>query len=68
MTEPIVVVEVRKTKTIWDLVVECPYCGRRHRHGGGTIEGQPLLGWRSAHCVPYSLGDYELVELVEAER
>jgi len=64
------------TKDVWLWVVdECPFCGRRHTHGGGDIAGDPrqLLSHRTSHCTPYRLprtdrviepevGDYLLVE------
>jgi hypothetical protein len=29
----------------------CPFCGRRHTHGGGNIPNDPsVLGHRSSHC------------------
>jgi hypothetical protein len=35
----------------WIWVVErCPFCGREHRHGGGTRERPAFLGARAAHC------------------
>jgi hypothetical protein len=30
-------------------VARCPFCGRKHYHGGGA-EPEPDLGWRLAHC------------------
>lgn len=45
---------------VWDLVVEhCPYCGKRHSHGGGNGE-QPFYGNRLSHCLNNER-DYELV-------
>jgi hypothetical protein len=29
------------------LTIECPYCGGRHRHGGGGVAG---YGHRACHC------------------
>ncbi len=40
---------VRRRDGIWDLHITCPYCGKKHHHGGG--EGnRPNLGSRAAHC------------------
>lgn len=52
------------------LVLQCPYCGRRHWHGGGLVDGDPRkqLGFRVPHCTaPFDAiadkwGDYRLVE------
>ena len=64
--------EIPKVKTrairhrgIWDLYIICPYCGRRHHHGGGDGD-VPNLGFRVAHCGPDApdhkgLLEYELV-------
>lgn len=32
------------------LIEECPFCGGRHVHGGGSLEGPPALGERLSHC------------------
>jgi hypothetical protein len=42
-------------------VVACPYCGRRHTHGGGPLGGDPrqYLSVRVSHC---HRGDYVLIE------
>jgi hypothetical protein len=49
------------------LVIECPFCGRRHVHGGGLIGDDPreFLSWRSPHCMypPKDAGNYQLVDL-----
>ncbi len=50
----------------WALtVLRCPYCGRRHYHGGGNGP-TPLLGFRVPHCLDGPHPDYELV--LEAAR
>ena len=60
-------VTIRKSRSprdpIWVLTVdECPYCGKRHEHGGGSVDEPPALGFRVAHCFrPTSPGDYQLV-------
>jgi hypothetical protein len=56
---------VRRRDGIWDLYIDCPYCGKEHHHGGGDGNG-PNLGYRLSHCgpdAPYhkSLQEYELV-------
>ena len=56
---PLAVVTVERAPDgIWDLTIEhCPYCGKRHRHGGGTGK-HPTLGHRVSHCFA---GGYILV-------
>lgn len=44
----------------WILEITCPYCGRRHLHGGGPVTGPPVLGARVSHCAGHA--EYELVE------
>ena len=45
----------------WAVTVErCPFCGRKHHHGGGNGEA-PDLGARRAHCITGLGGTYELV-------
>ena len=56
---------VRRRDGVWDLYVTCPYCGKKHHHGGGNGE-VPNLGFRVAHCGPdvpehKGLPEYELV-------
>ena len=56
---------VRRRDGIWDLYITCPYCGKRHHHGGGDGD-VPNLGFRVAHCGPDTpdhkgLLEYELV-------
>lgn len=47
---------------IWALtVVECPFCGNEHRHGGGD-DSEPSFGTRVAHCIN-GRGVYELAPL-----
>lgn len=37
----------------WLLTIpRCPFCAATHYHGGGSLDGAPLLGSRVAHCVP----------------
>jgi hypothetical protein len=44
------------------LVPNCPACGKRHVHGGGTLRDDPrgVLSHRAAHC--YQSGGYILVD------
>jgi hypothetical protein len=47
---------------VWILTVACcPFCGRRHSHGGGSDE-TPDLGFRVSHCIAGPGGTYDLVE------
>jgi hypothetical protein len=51
---------------IWILTVaRCPFCGKRHSHGGGSDDA-PDLGYRRPHCLTGSHPDYELVARGEA--
>jgi hypothetical protein len=57
---------------LWTWVVaRCPYCGKRHVHGGHVLSdpgiGDPRrwLGGRVAHCIPK--GDRDEYRLVEAD-
>jgi len=55
---------------IWVLTVdECPYCGKRHSHGGGLVsDGPPSLGFRVPHCLTRPAPpDYELIERAPKE-
>jgi hypothetical protein len=42
-------------------VARCPFCGKRHHHGGGSDE-TPGLGYRNSHCITGPGGTYELIE------
>ncbi|WP_256842558.1 hypothetical protein [Ornithinimicrobium cryptoxanthini] len=37
---------------VWSLTVDCPNCGHKHFHGGGTdlARARDYLGHRAAHC------------------
>ena len=35
---------------VWSLEIRCPYCKKKHWHGGGSDE-EPFGGHRVAHCV-----------------
>jgi len=50
----------------WALtVLRCPFCTRRHFHGGGSEE-TPDFGFRLTHCVTGAGGQYELVPVPTA--
>ena len=59
-----------KGHSCWLWVVDqCPYCGRRHIHGGGPLDGDPraVIGARVAHCRnnrgrEYLLSEQEVTE------
>jgi hypothetical protein len=53
-----VVPTIRREGKVWLLSVRCPYCGKRHGHGGG-IGPQPILGPRKGDGD--GCGSYELV-------
>jgi hypothetical protein len=48
------------------VVIRCPFCGKKHYHGGGRVGGDPrrLLGSRVSHCSGRcrTTGEYLLVE------
>lgn len=61
-----------KTKVVhrrdgrWDLYIVCPFCGKKHHHGGGHGD-KPILGNRTSHCCNVTLTyllQYELIEEV----
>jgi len=63
--EPIAKAECELTKgdRFWSwTVLKCPFCQRRHFHGGGPIDQAPNAGVRLAHCVDRSPGQYRLVK------
>jgi hypothetical protein len=45
---------------VWILTITCPYCGKRHTHGGGS-DAEPDYGSRAPHCLERGHPDYELV-------
>ncbi len=53
-----------KTVRLW-IVPRCPWCGKRHTHGAGCTQDNPLdfLGHREAHCLNGSGRDYVLVAI-----
>ncbi len=37
---PTVIPRITCGRTVWQLIVDrCPHCGKRHVHGGGSIDG-----------------------------
>ena len=42
-------------------VAQCPFCGKDHNHGGGSLDHPPALGFRLSHCLKQPR-DYELIE------
>ncbi len=54
----------RRKDKIWDLVVnDCPFCHKKHTHGGGDKDSLNLSnGYRESHCFR---GVYKLVEEVK---
>lgn len=58
---------LERTGKIWSWIIPiCPYCGKRHTHGGGPIDGNPRtrMGNRGAHCLNARGKDYDLREIV----
>jgi len=56
---------LKKTSRMYIWVVsECPYCGKRHEHGGGPVEGDPrkFLGPRESHCELGATGGQYLLQ------
>ena len=46
------------------VIDHCPFCGKRHTHGGGAKKENPrdFLGWRVPHCDANVAAQYRLVE------
>jgi len=60
------VAEWSKRDRYWALtVLLCPFCGKRHHHGGCSGE-EPSFGSRAAHCLTGAGGSYELVPILGA--
>lgn len=55
---PEVAAYIEASHDVWTLLIACPYCRRLHMHGGGSIDGPPVLGQRISHCLN---GGYVLV-------
>ena len=50
---PSAAVTLDRGRKTWSWIVEsCPFCGRRHMHGGGPLAESPFrhLGARMRHC------------------
>jgi hypothetical protein len=57
----IVTAERSPRSGVWILTVaRCPFCGKRHSHGGGSDE-TPDFGYRNSHCITGPGGTHELV-------
>ena len=54
--------EARRRGWVW--VVDCPFCGQLHHHGGGGTADDPRasLGPRVSHCISLPGREYLLVE------
>lgn len=54
---------VKSKYGVWLLVITCPYCGKKHTHGGGDGIKPSLYGFRAPHCYgdKLRLEDYELI-------
>jgi hypothetical protein len=44
----------------WALYIRCPLCGHLHKHGGGSMTGEPQYGHRGSHCFTQDSGGYWL--------
>jgi len=59
------VVQIRKPhkNDVVVLTIKCPYCNKKHSHGGGNNKKDLLLGHRDSHCInpPKSNKGYNLV-------
>ena len=46
------VIQIRKPhkNNVVILTVKCPYCNKKHSHGGGDNKKDLLLGHRDSHC------------------
>ncbi|MFD5650643.1 hypothetical protein [Streptomyces sp. NPDC127039] len=47
---PIIAVTATKGRDCWTLAIDCPYCPKEHRHGGGSGEFPEIGGYREPHC------------------
>jgi hypothetical protein len=50
------------------VVLRCPFCSRRHSHGGGLLAESPFryLGSRISHCTTWESHSYILVARPDA--
>lgn len=69
MNEPEVeILEATRDKDgTWQIVVICPFCGKKHYHGGGNGP-EPHLGGRAAHCLNGPPRGYVLLPPVLKEK
>jgi 5-methylcytosine-specific restriction endonuclease McrA len=68
---PVARVRLKRGEVCWYWVIDrCPFCGTRHTHGGGPLDGDPrrLLGHRSQHCMEGPMWPHAGYMLVEARR
>jgi hypothetical protein len=57
-----VIAERSPRSGVWILTVaRCPFCSKRHSHGGGSDDA-PDLGARNSHCITGPGGSYDLIE------
>lgn len=47
---PIMRVTVKADCGVWRLTFDCPWCRKRHAHGGGSTRKAPIYGHRLTHC------------------
>jgi hypothetical protein len=60
---PKIEVKAKRARGAWLLIVEkCPYCGKKHTHGGGDGKLPGSYGFRVPHC----FGDHPQYELIPA--
>ncbi len=66
MESVIAKVRLKKESDVYLWIIDkCPFCGKRHCHGGGSLDGDPrrLLGGRVPHCDHHQGLSYTLVEI-----
>ena len=55
-------------EAVWLLkVAPCPFCGKKHTHGGGGNPAAPDYGLRASHCDSMEFYNYYLVAESEAK-
>jgi hypothetical protein len=47
----------------WFLFIVCPFCGKKHMHGGGKGD-EPFYGYRVSECLIEG-GSYNLIPEIE---